>query len=114
LAEKKIKPIQVKAPYATAEEKLIFPVEAFEEAIVIEALKLPGIDDHFGDNELDQPVIGIFSKPLSGKVLPTPGDYTGARRSGGNFCAFTTGSRTRPFQSLRKIVPRVFVIVENI
>ena len=77
LAEKKIKPIQVKAPYATAEEKLIFPVEAFEEAIVIEAPKLPGIDDHFGDNELDQPVIGIFSKPLSGKVLPTPGDYTG-------------------------------------
>ena len=90
LVKKKIKPIQVKAPHATAGEKLIFPVEASEEAIAIEALELLGIDDHFCDNELDQPVMGIFSNPLSGKVLPTPGDYTGARRSGGNLSALTT------------------------
>ena len=44
--QKKIKPIQVKVPYGTVEEKLIFSVEVSEEAIAKEAVELPGIGDH--------------------------------------------------------------------
>lgn len=84
LGQKKIKPIQVRVPFATVEEKLIFSVEVSEEAIAREAVELPGIGDHFADKKLDQTVIGMFSKPLNGKKLPMPGDYNRARRSGRN------------------------------
>ena len=84
LVQNKIKRIQAKVPYATVEEKLIFSVEVSEEAIAREAVKLPGIGDHFVDKKLDQTVIGIFSKPLNGKMLPMPGGYNRARRSGRN------------------------------
>jgi len=84
LGQKEIKPIQVRVPFATVEEKLIFSVEVSEEAIAREAVELPGIGDHFADKKLDQTVIGIFSKPLNGKKLPMPGDYNRARRSGRN------------------------------
>ena len=47
-------------PYATVEEKLIFSVEVFEEAITREAVELPGIGVSFADIEMDQTVIGIF------------------------------------------------------
>ena len=49
LGQKKIKPIQVRVPFATVEEKLIFSVEVSEEAIAREAVELPGIGDHFAD-----------------------------------------------------------------
>ena len=52
--------------------------------IAIEAVELPGIADYFADIELDQIVMGIFSKPLNVEMLPMPGGYTRARRSGGN------------------------------
>ena len=38
LVQKKIKPIRVRVPYATVEEKLIFSVEVSEEAIAREAV----------------------------------------------------------------------------
>ena len=76
-------------PFATVEEKLIFSVEVSEEATAREAVELPGIGDHFADKKLDQTVIGIFSKPLNGKMLPMPGGYTRARRSGGNLPPFS-------------------------
>ena len=82
LVQKKIKPIQVKVPYATVEVKLIFSVEASEEAIAREAVELPGIGDHLACIKLDQIVIGKFSKPLSGKMLSMPGDCAKAQRSG--------------------------------
>ena len=84
LVQKKINPIQVKVPYATVEENLIFSVEVSEEAIAREAAELPGIGDYFADIELDQTVIGKFSKPLNVEMLPMPGGYTRARRAGGN------------------------------
>ena len=84
LVQKKIKPIQVKVPYATVEAKLIFSVEVSEEAIAREAAELPGIGDHLAHIKLDQIVIGIFSKPLNGKMLPMPGDCYRARRSDRN------------------------------
>ena len=84
LVQKKIKPIQVRVPFATVEEKLIFSVEGSEEATAREAVALPGIGDHFADKKLDQTVIGIFSKPLNVEMLPMPGGYTRAPRSGGN------------------------------
>ena len=49
-----------------------------------EAAELPGIGDYFADIELDQAVIGKFSKPLNVEMLPMPGGYARARRSGGN------------------------------
>ena len=52
-----------------------------------EAVELSGIGDHFADIEMDQTAIGIFSKPLNGKMLPMPGDCTRAQRSGGNLSA---------------------------
>ncbi|MDP7403038.1 MAG: hypothetical protein QF916_06570 [Gammaproteobacteria bacterium] len=84
LVQKKINPIQTKVPYATVEEKLLFSVEVSEEAIVREAAELPGIGDYFADIELDHTVIVRFSKPLNVEMLPMPGGYTRARRSGGN------------------------------
>ena len=84
LVQNKIKRIQAKVPYATVEDKLIFSVEVSEEAIVREAVELPGIGDHLAHIKLDQIVIGIFSKPLNGKMLPMPGDYYRARRSDRN------------------------------
>ena len=53
LVQMKIKPIQVKVPYATVEEKLIFSVEVSKEAIAREAVELPGIGDHFAGIKLD-------------------------------------------------------------
>ncbi len=76
LVQKKINPIQVKVPYATVEENLNFWVEVSEEAIAREAAELPGIGDYFADIELDQTVIGKFSKPLNVEMLPMPGGYT--------------------------------------
>ena len=89
LVQKKIKPIQVRVPYATVEEKFIFLVEVSEEAIVREAVELPGIGDYLADIELDQTEIGLFSKPLNVEMLPMPGGYTRARRSGGNLPPFS-------------------------
>ena len=82
LVQKRIKPIQVKGPYPTVEAKLIFPVEVSEEAIASETVELPGIGDHLACIKLDQIVIGILSKPLSGKMLSMPGDCANAQRSG--------------------------------
>ena len=84
LVQKKINPIQIKVPHVTVEEKLLFSVEVSEEAIAREAVELPGIGDYFADIELDQTVIGKFSKPLNVEMLPMPGGYTRARRAGGN------------------------------
>ena len=84
LVQNKIKRIQAKVPYATVEEKLIFSVEVSEEAIVREAVELPGIGDDLAHIKLAQIVIGIFSKPLNGKMLPMPVDYYRARRSDRN------------------------------
>ena len=84
LVQKKINPIQVKVPYATVGENLIFSVEVSEEAIAREAVELLGIDDYFADTEPDQTVIGISTKLLNVEMLPMPGGYTRARRSGGN------------------------------
>ena len=84
LVQKKINPIQVKVPYATVQEKLLFSVEVSEEATAREAVELPGIGDYFADIEPDQTVIGILKKPLNVEMLPMPGGYTRARRSGGN------------------------------
>ena len=67
LARKKIKPIQVKVPYANGEEKFIFSVEVSEEAIAREAVELPGIDDHFADIEMDQTAIGYSQNRSIGK-----------------------------------------------
>jgi putative ubiquitin-RnfH superfamily antitoxin RatB of RatAB toxin-antitoxin module len=79
-----IKTSKVEVPYATAADQLILIVEFPEEVTAREAVELSGIGDHFADIEMDQTAIGIFSKPLNGKMLSMPGDCTRARRSGGN------------------------------
>ena len=84
----------VEVPYVTALKQLILLVEVPEEVTARKAVELSGIGDHFADMELDQAVIGIFAKPLNGKVLPMPGDYIRAQRSGGNLPASASWSKT--------------------
>jgi len=70
-----IETIQVEVAYATPEKQLILSVEVPEGATAREAVELSGIVDHFPDIEPDQSAMGIFSRPLNGKVLPTPENY---------------------------------------
>ena len=67
-----IETIQVEVAYATPEKQLILSVEVPEGAT---AREWSGIVDHFPDIEPDQSAMGIFSRPLNGKVLPTPENY---------------------------------------
>ena len=70
-----IETIQVEVAYATPEKQLILSVEVPEGATAREAVELSGIVDHFPDIEPDQSAMGIFSRPLDGKALPTPENY---------------------------------------
>ncbi len=70
-----IKTIQVEVAYATPEKQLILSVGVPEGATAREAVESSGIVDHFPGIELDQSAMGIFSKPLNGKALPTPENY---------------------------------------
>ena len=70
-----IETIQVEVAYATPEKQLILSVEVPEGSTAREAVELSGIVDHFPDIEPDHSAMGIFSKPLNGKVLPTPENY---------------------------------------
>ena len=70
-----IETIQVEVAYGTPEKQLILSVEVPEGATAREAVELSGIVDHFPDIEPDQSAMGIFSRPLDGKALPTPENY---------------------------------------
>ena len=70
-----IETIQVEVAYATPEKQLILSVEVPEGATAREAVELSGIVDYFPDIEPDHSAMGIFSRPLNGKVLPTPDNY---------------------------------------
>ncbi len=70
-----IETIQVEVAYATPEKQLILSVEVPEGATAREAVELSGIVDHFPGIELARSAMGIFSKPLNGKALPTPENY---------------------------------------
>lgn len=94
-----IKTIKVEVPYAIALKQLILLVEVPEEVTAREAVELSGIGDHFAEMELDQTAIGMFSKPLNGKMLPMPGDYIRAQRSSGNSPASATWSKTGSSES---------------
>ena len=69
------KTIIVEVAYATPEKQLIIPVEVPEGTTAYEAVVQSEIDKEFDGIDIENDAMGIFSRVLNGKALPTPKEY---------------------------------------
>ncbi len=67
--------ITVEVAYATPEKQMIIPVQVPEGTTAYEAVVLSGIVNEFDGIDVNNDAMGIFSRVLNGKTLPTPTEY---------------------------------------
>ena len=69
------KTITVEVAYATPEKQLIIPVQVPSGTTAYEAVVQSEIVKEFDGIDIENDAMGIFSRVLNGKALPTPKEY---------------------------------------
>ena len=67
--------IPVEVAYALPDRQEIIKLNVEQGCTALEAVRRSNIDNHFPEIDLDDAAMGIFSRALDGKLLPTPDVY---------------------------------------
>src|SRR5690554_3709866 len=65
----------VEVAYALPDRQRIVTLRVRSGCSALEAVRQSGIAQEFPEIEIETADMGIFAKPLDGKVLPLPGEY---------------------------------------
>lgn len=68
--------ISVEVAYATPQRQRLIEVRVAQGTSAFDAVLQSGIAQEFPELDLASASMGIFAKPLDGKALPLPRDYT--------------------------------------